>query len=832
MSVVLDLTQATIPSCLQDDTQNAWQRIYERCDEPQRLRYLAILNSPLADHLSRVMASSPAFVDYCLRDLPALPDMIEADIIQSSVAADFFTQSCQLAASECQDSDALNVALRRFRNRQWLRIVWRDINQLAELEETLNDLSLLAEACTQVALDCHYQWLCSERGTPHSHDGVPQQLVVIAMGKLGAGELNLSSDIDLIFSYPESGVTHGSAREVDNQEFFIRLGQRLINSLDARTADGFVFRVDMRLRPYGQSGPLVVNFDALEEYYQDQGRDWERYALIKARCIAGDKEAGQSLMARLRPFVYRRYLDFSAFESLREMKLMIQRDVQRRSLQDNIKLGSGGIREIEFIAQCFQLIRGGKEPELQARGLQTILALLAEREYLPLQAVTELLAAYRFLRNTEHRIQAWRDEQTQQLPTDEVPQAALAHSMGYADWAAFSSALQQQQISVIRHFSDVIAVQSESENTQSDTEWQEVLSSPSRESLEAALNAANFSDAGEAARLLLAMLESNRVSRMQRSSRERLDNFLPLLLSALAEVERPTECLLRVLPLIESVLRRTAYLVLLMENLAALRLLLRLCDASPWISRQLAQQPMLLDELLDAQNLLTVPDRDGLEDELRQRLLRIPEDDLEAQMEVLRHFRLAHVLRVAACELTGSLPLMRVSDYLTHIAEVILAAVLEVAWHHLVEKHGSPVAEGDLNRHFVIIGYGKLGGIELGYGSDLDLVFLHDIASGQVTDGDRPLDASVFFTRLGQRIIHILSAQTRLGALYEVDMRLRPSGNSGMLVSNFEAFAQYQKSQAWTWEHQALVRTRVVAGDVQLAERYQKLREEISCQPR
>uniref|UniRef100_UPI003563EF44 bifunctional [glutamate--ammonia ligase]-adenylyl-L-tyrosine phosphorylase/[glutamate--ammonia-ligase] adenylyltransferase n=1 Tax=Spongiibacter sp. TaxID=2024860 RepID=UPI003563EF44 len=727
----------------------------------------------------------------------------------------------------------LAAVLRQFRYRHWLRIVWRDLNRLADMPATAAELSALADVCVQQALALLHRQLCAEWGQPQSPEGVAQQLTVIAMGKLGAGELNLSSDIDLMFSYPEAGKTVGGPRSVDNQEFFIRLGQRLIKALDARTADGFVFRVDMRLRPYGQSGPLVVSFDAMEEYYQDQGRDWERYALIKARCIAGDEAANAELMSRLRPFVYRRYLDFSAIDSLRDMKALIQREVARRSLQHNIKLGAGGIREIEFIAQCFQLIRGGHEPSLQQRPLRSILDELRDMELLPTAVVAELQAANIFLRNTEHAIQAWRDEQSQQLPDAPAPQAALALSMGFDNWQAFSAALAEHRQRVDEHFGNVIAAPEEEGrgDRAAIQHWQALLADGDGERLSEKLVSSGFSDAEEVSRRLLALLGSANVLRMQGSARERLDDFLPLLLEQVQQAEDSGRAFLRLIPLIESVLRRTAYLVLLMENPAALRQLVRLCDASPWVSRQLAAHPVLLDELLDANSLYSVPDKDGLRSELRQRLLRIAEDDLEAQMEALRYFRLAHVLKVAASEITGSLPLMKVSDYLTFIAEVVMEAVVDIAWHNLVEKHGSPCGE-DPRRHFVVLGYGKMGGIELGYSSDLDLVFLHDVPAGRSTDGERPLDGNMFYTRLGQRIIHILTTHTRLGQLYEVDMRLRPSGNSGLLVSSFSAFRDYQRGQAWTWEHQALVRARVVAGDEVLAEKFAELRADVLATPR
>jgi len=831
----LALQDGELPAALIAEVEQRWQSLLEHCDSEQAQWYQGYARSARRTELLQALACSHTLFEFCVRHPDCLPSLNTAGLLENSIAPARWRAELSAACARCENADDLAQVLRQFRNRHWLRIVWRDLNRLAAMEETVADLSHLAEACVDVALDFLHRQLCAERGEPQSKAGEPQQLVVIAMGKLGAGELNLSSDIDLIFAYPEAGETVGAARSVDNQEFFIRLGQRLIKALDTRTADGFVFRVDMRLRPYGQSGPLVISFDALEEYYQDQGRDWERYALIKARCIAGDRAAGAQLLEQLRPFVYRRYLDFSAIESLREMKSMIQREVLRRQLQDNIKLGAGGIREIEFIAQCFQLIRGGQEVALQALELQTILRELAAQQYLPTEVVAELIEAYRFLRNTEHAIQAWRDQQTQQLPHSDGERCALALAMGFkGDWAAFAAALTEHRSRVSRCFANVIApVETEVERPHlSHQRWRSMLDDLDQDEVRATLEEAGFDAAEEAARLLVALLNGASVQRMQGRGRDRLYGLLPLLLEDLCGVSAPTATLLRLIPLIEAVLRRTAYLVLLIENPGARGRLVELCDASPWIARQLAAHPVLLDELLDARSLYSMPDQDGLASELRQRLLRIEGDDLEAQMEALRYFRLAHVLRGAASEVTDSLPLMKVSDYLTAIAEVVLAAVLDIAWQNLLDKHGSPVPDGDDRRHFVVLGYGKLGGLELSYGSDLDLVFLHDLPTTAVTDGERSVDAGTFFTRLGQRIIHILTATTRLGALYEVDMRLRPSGNSGLLVSSFTAFSDYQQNQAWTWEHQALVRVRAVAGDGILAEKFADLRRQTLCKNR
>ena len=736
------------------------------------------------------------------------------------------------ALGEVTTEEQLAQALRRFRQEQQVRIIWRDLTRHASTMQTTQDLSDMADTCIEQSYQWAYQELVRTFGVPRNDAGKQQQLVVLGMGKLGAHELNLSSDIDLIFAYPESGETVGGRRSLSNQEFFSRVGQGLIRLLDEVTVDGFVFRVDMRLRPYGDSGALVFSFNALEQYYQNQGRDWERYAMIKARVVAGDQPAGTELLAMLKPFVYRRYLDFAAIEALRNLKQMIQREVLRKGMQDNVKLGSGGIREVEFIGQAFQLIHGGRDRSLQQRPILSVLDVLATNVYLPDSTVDELKGAYLFLRDTEHVLQAIDDRQTQMLPVDPVARARVALMLGFADWTAFRSHLETQRARVARRFAGVIADPDEDENQEQPpyAVWMSLWEGdPEPEQAHEQLTEGGFKDPARAWTQLQNLMASPRVRAMQRMGRERMDVFIPRLLSMAAEHEDPDLALERVLPLVEAVARRSAYLLLLTENPGALHELLVLCSASPLLAEQIARYPVVLDELLNAGRLYSPPQTGELLDELRQELVRIPEDDLEQQMEVLRYFKRAHVLRIAASEIAGTLPLMKVSDYLTWIAEAILQQVLQLAWRDMVRRHGRP------RRHdgsaceldFIIVGYGKVGGIELGHGSDLDLVFIHDGDTEAETDGARPLDGGRFYTRLGQRIIHMLNVQTPSGVLYDVDMRLRPSGDSGLLVTSLEAFARYQQETAWTWEHQALVRARPLAGCNALGDRFVALRAEV-----
>lgn len=763
--------------------------------------------------LKDALAWSPWFAQQYELLTPEQREALQASLLPSRNAADWQAlaqaQIADLPSAESRPLPELargvdvrwQACLRQWRRVEQMRLIARDMSHLSTMPELTAELSYFADAAISVAMRQAHQEVAILHGQPIGSDsGRPQSMLVIGMGKLGGYELNLSSDIDLIFSYEEEGETDGR-RSISNQEFFSKVGQRLIALLDPITADGFVFRVDMRLRPWGDGSALVAGFDALEGYYERHGREWERYALIKARICAGDLAAGERLMKSLRPFVYRRYIDFGVFESLREMKTMIAREVRRLDREDNIKLGSGGIREIEFIAQAFQLIRGGVDTPLQTRELLTVLPLLAERELLPQAAVDELTAAYYFLRDCEHRIQAMHDQQTQALPSDASDRQRLAEAMGYADWLAFSAALAAHRALVSSHFQDVI-VSSEAEPADETAieAWPEPVQ---------------------------ALLDSRPSRQLGSTSRARLKRLLPLLVKECETHERPELALSRVIPLIEATLRRSAYLMLLIENPEALSRLVDLCAASPWIAEALARHPVLLDELLNAATLFAPPTADVLSADLRSQLMRIPEDDLERQMDVLRIFQKGHVLRVAASDLKGTLPLMKISDALTWIAEVVLQEVLNLCWHQLVAKHGRPhrVDGSDCEPGFIIVGYGKLGGIELGYGSDLDLVFIHDGDPSGETNGAKPLDTASFYARLGQKIIHMMTTAMATGLLYDVDMRLRPSGASGLLVTSLDGFARYQAEHAWTWEHQALVRARVVAGDQALAEGFAGVRE-------
>ncbi|MFP8968619.1 bifunctional [glutamate--ammonia ligase]-adenylyl-L-tyrosine phosphorylase/[glutamate--ammonia-ligase] adenylyltransferase [Pokkaliibacter sp. CJK22405] len=739
---------------------------------------------------------------------------------------------------QCADENALKKLLRLRRHRHMVSIIWRDANRLVPTLETTAALSDLADSSLELALQWHTRELQKRYGQPMGQDSDEvQQLVVLGMGKLGAGELNLSSDIDLIFCFEEKGETRGGRSVISNEEYFAKLGQKLIQALDQMTADGFVFRVDMRLRPYGTAGALAPSFPAMESYYQEQGRDWERYAMIKARVVAGDQAAGERLMAMLRPFVYRRYLDYSAFESLRSMKLMINREVRRKGLESNVKLGRGGIREVEFIAQAFQLIRGGRDRRLQQRGAMQILPLLVDVAEMPVEVITALQTAYCYLRDVEHGIQMLADQQTQNLPEQELACQRLAWTLGEQDWTQFLAVLEAHRSQVREHFDAVITLGEEEEAEDSDEEmWATCwISDQLDDSVVEWLAGQGFAEPAAASQALIDLRESKAWLAMQAVGRTRLDAVMPVLLAAVVRYPQPDITLKRVLGLVEAVLRRTAYLVLLQENPLAVEQLVRLSHASPWFSDQLSRYPVLLDELIEPAVLYRPLDKAGLRAELQQLLLRVPEQDTEQILETLRYFRRAQALRIAAADVTGVLPLMKVSDNLTWVAEVIVEQILDHCWQQLISKHGRPLREDGepCNPDFIVVGYGKMGGIELSYGSDLDLVFIHNADSQGETEGpERRIANQVFFTRLGQKIIHSLTALTSSGLLYKVDMRLRPSGGAGLLVSSLKAFEQYQLNDAWHWEHQALVRARPVAGDPALMTAFDKVRQQILARTR
>ena len=792
------------------------------------------LDGEWRSQLPRVWAASDFVAGTCLRDPDLLAELARSGALNRPDAPGGITQRVRAAAAQAEDEAALRRVLRTARRRELLRIAWRDLAGEADLHEVMSAVTELADACLDAAAEGLHAWLAAEVGEPApGPDGRPNRLTVLGLGKLGGEELNFSSDIDLMFAYPAE-VESEAGRRLSAHEFFTRLAGRLIRALGDATEDGFVFRVDMRLRPNGDSGPMALSFDAMEHYYQTHGREWERYALIKARTCAGDRDAGEELLDGLRPFVYRKYIDFGAIEAIREMKGRIDRELQRKEVRNNIKLGPGGIREIEFIAQSFQLIRGGRERELQDHRLLTVLERLGRSGLLTVRAVRELTEAYVFLRRVENRLQMANDRQTQTLPSDDLGRERLAFASGFDSVSGFERELRRHTQHVQQHFEQIFTAPQRNEGAEQPEPLKDVwLGALSGDAAHDVLAQAGF-DAPDAVLELLERVRGGSAYRsFSRAGRDRMDRLMPLLLGAVGLAKQPGPTLSRLVNLLEAIGRRSVYLALLVENPMALSQLVKLCAASGWIANWISQHPILLDELLNPALLYARWSAEQLDDELRQWLARLPEDDLEMQMESLREFRHGHVLRVAAADITGALGPEEVGASLCDVAEVVLAHTLAIARSGTRAKLGQPRAADGTEPGFAIIGYGKLGSLEMGYTSDLDLIFLYaDEAQGGATDGARSVSNEVYFARLGQRMLHVLSTHTPAGKVYEVDTRLRPSGNAGPLVTSFGSFAAYQRDKAWTWEHQALVRARPVAGDRGLGESFGAVRREILCRRR
>ncbi len=704
--------------------------------------------------------------------------------------------------------DALKHQLRDLRQRVMLRTFYRDLAGLADLAEVTRVCSELAEVAVTAARDFLHADLASIHGEPLDSQGHGQRMIIVGMGKLGGLELNVSSDIDLIFVYPEDGETAGP-RRLTNHEFFTRLGKRLNNVIGEATMDGFVFRVDMRLRPYGDGGPLASSFAMLEEYFYTQAREWERYAWIKGRALCGDRI--DELETLRKPFVFRKYLDFGAFSAMRELHAQIRREVARKDMNDNIKLGPGGIREIEFIAQVFQLIRGGSTPALQVRPTRVILHQLDAMGLMPEQAVNELDQAYVFLRNLEHRLQYLDDAQTQNLPKNEDDRRKVAFAMGFTDWAAFMARLNGLRKKVSGHFEQVFGAPQEDQSGHPLTGLCALPDDVAEDKLENL----GYGNPQEALHRLRGLLGSSRYAALPSSNKSALDSLLPPLIEVAARQPNPEQTLSRILDLLESVSRRAPYLRLLREYPQTLAQLAKLASASPWAAQYLTRQPLLLDELLDVRTLMSAPDWTLKGDELRQHLAGF-EGDVERQMDELRHFKQSETFRLLAQDLAGLWTVERLSDQLSHLADLLLAQTLNLVWQHLPKRHRE-------NPAFAVIAYGKLGGKELGYASDLDIVFLYD---------DAHPDAQDLYSRLAKRMNTWMSTLTPAGLLYETDLRLRPDGASGLLVSSVEAFEDYQFHQAWTWEHQALTRARFSCGSRDVGDQFEIVRRKVLCKPR
>jgi [glutamine synthetase] adenylyltransferase / [glutamine synthetase]-adenylyl-L-tyrosine phosphorylase len=763
-----------------------------------------------------------AFSRYATRALAAEPGLAEILAESSAQAFAWSDERASLAAIVAEgDPVSHAVALRELRRRVFLHTMVRDLAGLAPLTEVCGAMTQLAELALDSSVELHSRLLAASHGDPlGASDAARQRLIVIGMGKLGGGELNVSSDIDLIFVYPDEGETAGP-RTIANREFFDRLGQRVIGALHDATPLGYVFRVDMRLRPYGDSGPLTTTFNGLEAYLVTQGRAWERYAWLKARALTGDRRG--ELDALVAPFVFRKYLDYDAYDGLRDVHRQIREQGLRRDYLANVKLGDGGIREIEFIVQALQIVRGGREPQLRVKGTLPALDVLERLGLLPGPAVDALRNAYVFLRRAEHRLQYRDDQQTHQLPESADERALLADVMGFATLRDFDTALAGHRARVSEQFALILGKREETGangNTTFTAIWEEpVATAAAREQLAAA----GFTDADALLTTLARVRASVRYLQLPALSRQRFDALVPQLIttsSANPGAAGTQVVFSRLLALLEAVSRRSAYLALVVEHPPLLPRIAQLMGASAWAADYLTRHPLLLDELLDARILMAEPDWTAWRDELA-RQMAAHAGDVERQMDTLRHFQHAQTFRLLAQDLGGQLTVERLADHVSALADVLLAATLDACWAQIAGRQAPPP-------RFAIVGYGKLGGKELGYASDLDLVFLYDVDAGDPEAEAR----HERYARLAQRLITWLTSNTAAGALYDTDLRLRPDGASGLLASSLTAFCRYQREHAWTWEHQALTRARFVAGDAQVGAAFEAEREAILTLPR
>jgi glutamate-ammonia-ligase adenylyltransferase len=787
---------------------------------------------PAARLPARVLAASPFVEQAVARDPQGWARWLKAGGLDAAHKTGAIAKALRATTAKHRDEVQFMAALRQFRMERMARIAARDLAGGAELAETLAAVSELADASCAAALTFAGRALQKIHGRPRDASGKPVTAYLLGMGKLGGGELNFSSDIDLIFGYSANGETDGR-QPIATEQYFEKLVRLFTRLLAERTPEGFVFRVDWLLRPFGASGPPAMASAAMEEYYQTHGREWERYAMIKARVVAGDAKAGEALLAALRPFVYRRYLDFNAIGALRDMKRMIAAEVQRQELHDNIKLGAGGIREVEFIVQAFQLMRGGKEAPLRDRRLLPVLEYLGAA-HLPPATAAGLRDAYVFLRRVENAIQMRSDEQRHELPEDAAARGALAVALGFEDAGALERKLAAVRGGVQAEFSRLFA---EPEPASDDHGMGAAVGALWRGDVAAGVDAlarAGFAGEADALREAIHHLRDSLLARtLSEASLRRLEELVARVLADARGEPAPGLAALRTLSVVSAIAGRATYLTLLRENGGARTQLLRLCAASPWITELLAQSPILLDQLLDARSLYAPPDREQMSAELDEQFRHVAPGDTEAEMHLLRAFRQEVTLRVAAADLVEALPLVKVSDRLTWLAEVILAKTLERVRAEMTQQYGEP-RRGRAPVGFAVAAYGKFGGIEMGYGSDLDLLFLHDCRDLQAPTrgGAKSLPAEVWLSRLAQRVIHWLSTQTSAGRAYEVDIELRPDGRRGLTVSSLDGFEQYQKESAWTWEHQALARARAVAGDPRVRDAFERVRREVLSRPR
>ena len=827
-----------VPQSLHSVVENFWFDWCKSCEEkevnPDQELPLAILG--------KTWACSDFVARNCIR-YPEIFFSLLAEGFESTRSIENYRKLVSQAITAAKDESELMSALRVLRQQEMLRIAWRDLNLLAELDVILQELTDFAEVMVVITLHYLENQQAETFGMPLDANGEEQSLLVFAMGKMGGGELNFSSDIDLIFTFAEDGETPGPRRK-SHYEFYLAVIRKLVKVLDEVTAEGFIYRVDTRLRPFGESGPMAMSFSGVEQYYQLQGRDWERYAMIKARLITGRDDDKKYLQSMLTPFVYRRYLDFSMLDSIREMKAMINAQMKRKQMNNNIKLGPGGIREIEFIGQTFQLIRAGREPELRERSLIKVLGLLAEKNYLQKVDVEQLIQAYWFLRKLENRLQMQRDMQTHTLPADEISQQRLCVAMQIQSWDELLERLSFHQSAVDHVFQNLIAHENEEQEVSVSpftSFWTHAdASDDEKESVRLYLESTGYSSVDDIIDLLSQLRSRSQVKHLTGDTARLLSQLMESLIVKIADYPDQTILLDRVCRIIKALAGRKVYISLLSEYPAIQLQMLTLCSASEWFTERLVKYPILLDSLLSTAE--TFRQQYDVEKLLTLELRRIESDsvntdaDLELQMDRMRQFKRQMVFSVAMLDVFYEEPVETVSDRLTELADVLLEKILGFSWQAMVEKYGEPgcIIDGvAFQPAMSIVAYGKMGGNELGYGSDLDIIFVHNsTGEKQYTTGEKCIDNQSFFARVAQRVIHFLNTRTYSGMLYEVDTRLRPNGQSGLMVSSTVAFERYQREKAWTWEHQALIRARFVTGNALIEQEFDRIRSSVLRQQR
>jgi glutamate-ammonia-ligase adenylyltransferase len=769
----------------------------------------------------------------------AQPQFLENLFIHGELHADYdeekYQQLLNSAVENIESVELLQRQLRKTRLAAFARIAWRDIQQYTTVQQILYELSTFADVCIKSTLQWCFDWLQSRPYANEFVKALPQNIVIFALGKLGGQELNFSSDVDIVFAYnDEKGYTQEEAGKAT--EFYLKVVQLFIKVLTEQTQHGFVFRVDTRLRPFGNSGALLPSYSSIDQYFQTHGRDWERYAWMKARVIAGNMQAGEQFLQEITPFIYRRYLDFGAMQALREMKALVDTKARHSSAKENLKIGFGGIREIEFITQMFQLIYGGKDVSLQIRSTLQALQQLQSQGLLTPDWVGELTAAYLFLRKAENGLQLREDQQIHTLPIETTQQIQFAYLMNKPDWQVFYTEYKKHTNTVNTIYQllltgDTDVKETTHEENQFDKLWLQIDDS------KYCLNILNniFADNAEHVyQQLNSFAQSSLIQKLTPVARGRLDKFIPIFLQQLLQQDESIVVFDRFLNILKKIAQRSTYVSLLIENKNKLSIIFSLIQVSPWIAQYLATHPLLLDEILSLDASYKPPSMVEMQQQLSA--MMSADIDLEKYMENLREFKHSQVIQIAAADVVENYPIMKVSDHLSWLAETCINSAVQFAYQELLEKYGAPrciVGGQTYTPEVLIVEYGKLGGLELGYGSDLDLVFLHNSMGEECeTNGSKKIHNDIFFTRLVQRTIHILSTVTAGGKVFDTDLRLRPHGESGPVICSLHAYEKYLINDAWLWEHQALVRARAVTSSHALKDSFAKIRQKVLCQSR